>query len=109
MIPQPRYLLDRFLPYIVLKVQIAGNHVAAEHEFLPNHNAELVAKNVKVIRFLIPAAPLTHHSHVGRALRFQNLTVAFRSHAVRKTIEWNHVGALRENWNAVHDELEALA
>ena len=73
MIAQALDLVDRFLPDVFLEGYVTRNHVAAEHEFLPNHDAELVADVVKIVRLVISAAPLTNHVHVRVAGGLQNV------------------------------------
>ena len=83
MIAQALDLLDGFLRHIVLKITAARDHVAAEDELLPHHDAQLIADIVKIVRFVIAAAPLADHVHMRVARRFQNLAVAFRCDPVR--------------------------
>src|SRR5271154_4734438 len=109
MIPQPLDLIDGFLPHIFLKGNVARNHVASEHEFLPNHNAEFIADIVEIVGLVVTAAPLANHVHVRVAGGLKNLAMNLRSYAVRKTVERNHVGTLAEDRDAIHDELETLA
>jgi len=67
MIAEALYLLDGLFAHVLLKRQVTGHHVAAEHELLPNHKAQLVADVVEVVALVNAAAPLAHHVHVGIA------------------------------------------
>ena len=109
MIAQSLHLLRRLLAHILLEGEIAGHHVATKHEFLPNHQAELVADVVEVVALVDAAAPFAHHVHVGVAGRRQNLAIAFGCNAAGKAVEGNNVRALGEDGNSVHDERKALA
>ena len=108
MVPQPRDLVDRLLPHAILKFRAARHHVAAEHEFLPHQNPQLVANIVEIVGLVISAAPLAHHVHMRVSCRLQNLPVNLRSHPVRKTVERNHVGALGEHRYSIHDKRKAF-
>ena len=79
MIAQALDLLNRFLAHVLLKGQIAGHHVAAEHELLPDHQAKFVADVVEVVALVDAAAPFAHHVHVGIARGLQDLAIAFRA------------------------------
>src|ERR1039457_6135912 len=108
-IPQALDLVDGFLPDVFLKSDVAGNHVSAEHEFLPNHNAKLIADIVEIVRLVVPAAPLADHIHVRVAGGLQNVAMNLRSHTVGKTVERNDVRAFGEYRNSIHDEFKALS
>src|SRR4029079_2877030 len=63
MIAEPLDLLGRFLANVFLYRRGAGDNGATEHEVLPDENAELIADVVKVVGFVIAAAPMAHHVH----------------------------------------------
>ena len=109
MIAQALDLIDGFLPHIFLKGNVAGNHVAAEHEFLPDHNAEFIADIVEIVGLVVTAAPLANHVHVRIASGLKNIAMNLGSDTVRKAVERNHVRAFGEDGDAIHHELETLA
>ena len=78
MIAQALDLLNRFLADILLKRKIAGHHVAAKHELLPDHQAKFVANVVEVVALVNSATPLAHHVHVRVACSLQDLAMALR-------------------------------
>src|SRR3974390_1354845 len=84
MIAQPLDLLDRFLADILLERNVAGNHVAAETEFLPDEDAEFVADIVEILGLIVAAAPLAQHVHMSVTSGFQNLAVNFGGDSVGK-------------------------
>src|ERR1022692_1748600 len=67
MIPQALNLVDSLLPDVFLEGGVARNHVASEHEFLPNHNAEFIANIVEIIGLVVTATPFPNHVHVSVA------------------------------------------
>ena len=81
-------------------------HFVAEHEVLPDHQAELVAQAVEFVRLVVAAAPVADDIHVRRLGGFENPTIVRRGHAIRETVEGNHVGSLCEDRNAVDHEFE---
>src|SRR5215469_7607074 len=109
MIPQAPDLIDRFLADILLKCRITWNHIATKHEFLPDHDSQLVADVVKIVRFVIRATPCAHHVHVRVTRSLENLPVPLGSHAIWKAIKWDYVSPLRKHRNSVYNEREALS
>ena len=84
MIAKTLYLLSGFLANVFLEREIAGNHGAAEHEVLPDENAELITDVVKVVGFVVAAAPVADHVHVGVLGGLEDLTMLGGSNAGRK-------------------------
>ena len=60
-------LLDRLLPHIYLELYVSPNHVAAETEFLPDEESELITDVVEIVGFVKAASPFPHHVHVSIA------------------------------------------
>src|SRR5258708_15538968 len=109
MIAQSLHLFGHFCAHVLLEGEVSGNHGTAEHEVLPNHDAKLVADVVKVVRFVVAAAPVTDHVHMGVARRLKNLPMLRRRNASHETVERNYVRALGEDGYAIHDERNTLA
>ncbi len=109
MVAETLHLLSGFLADVFLEGEVAGNHGAAEHEVLPDHDAEFVADVVKVVGFVIAAAPVADHVHVRVLGGLEDLTMLGGSYAGRKAVEGNDVGTFAEDGNAVDDEGKALA
>ena len=89
--------------------------VVAEHEVLPDHDAQLVADRVELVGLVVAAAPVADHVHVGVARRLQDAAVVGRGHAIGEAVEGNHVRAFggcdgfrEENEEIYADLLRAL-
>jgi hypothetical protein len=108
MIAEPLDLLGRFLANVFLERKVAGNHGATEHEVLPDENAELIADVVKVVGFVIAAAPMADHVHVRVFGGLQGLAMLGGGYAGRKTVEGDDVGPFAEDRDAVDDEGETF-
>src|SRR5258708_14777078 len=63
MIAQTLDLVDDFLPDVLLKGGIARNHVAAEHELLPNHDSKFLTDVVKIVELIQTAPPFPNQIH----------------------------------------------
>ena len=109
MVAQAANLLCGFLGDVELPVVGAGLPVVAEHEVLPDHDAELVAQVVELVGFVVAAAPMADHVHVGVDGRLQDLAVLLRGDAGGEAVEGNDVGAFAEHRDAVDDELEGAS
>src|ERR1700736_4782662 len=109
MIAQTLDLLDRFLPDVYLERNVAGNHVAAEREFLPDHNSQLIADIVEIVGFVVAAAPFANHVHVRVASGLKDLAMNLRCDSVGKAVEGNDIGTFRVHGDAVYHELETLS
>ena len=94
---------------ILLEGVSAGLPIVAEHEILPDHDAELVAEVVEILGFVIAAAPVADHVHVGVACGLQDAAVLFGGDARGEAIEGDDVGAFTEDGDAIDDELERAA
>ena len=103
MIAQPFDLVFDLLRDILLEVVGAGLPFVAEHEVLPDHDAEFVAEGVELVGLVITAAPVTDHVHVGSFGRLKDAAILRGGDAGWKTVERNNVGSLGEYRNAVHD------
>ena len=91
---------------VELEVVGARLPVVAEHEVLPDHDAQLVADGVELVGLVVTAAPVADHVHVGVARGLQNAAIIRGGDAVGKAVEWDNVRALGEDGNAVDDEAE---
>ena len=78
MIAQPPKLVFGFLLHVQLEGVGAGLPVVAEHEVLPDHDAELVADVIELVGFVVAAAPVADHVHVGVHRRLQDLAILLR-------------------------------
>ncbi len=87
---------------------VARLHAAAEHEVLPDQQAQLISDVKERIVLVVAAAPVAQHVHVGVARGGQHLTQACGIDACGEGIERNDVGALGEDLHAVDDEGKAL-
>ena len=94
---------------ILLEGVGAGLPIVAEHEILPDHDAELVAEVVELLGFVIAAAPVANHVHVGVAGGLQDAAVLFGGDARGEAVEGDDVGAFAEHGDAVDDELEGAS
>jgi hypothetical protein len=83
--------------------------VVAEHEVLPDHDAQLIADCVELVRLVIAAAPVADYIHIGVARRLQNAAIVGGGYATGKAVEGNHVRALGEDGNAVDHQFKAAA
>ncbi len=108
-IAQTLDLLRSFFANVLLKCQVARHHVAAEHELLPDHQAQFVAEIVEVVALVNAAAPLAHHVHVSVARGLENLPLLRGRDPAGKAVKGDDVRAFGEYRNAVHDESEAGA
>src|SRR5579872_1051208 len=108
MIAQTLDLFDGLFMNILLKGNIARNHIAAKSEFLPDHNAEVIADVVEIVRFVVDATPFANHVHVRIASVLKDFAVDLRSDTVGKTVEGNNVSTFGVNFDAVYQELETL-
>src|ERR1700733_15619948 len=108
MIAQTHDLLDCFLAHVILKRSVAGDHVSAKHEFLPDHNSEFVADVEEIVGFVIASAPLADHIHVRVPSRPKNSAVRLGRYAIREAVERNDIGAFGEDKNTIHNELKTL-
>ena len=106
MIAQAPELVLGFLRNALLEGVGARLPIVAEHEILPDHDAQLVADVVELLGFVIAAAPVPDHVHVGVFSRLQHLAVLRGGDAGGETVERDHVGALAENGDAVDHEFE---
>src|SRR5580693_1700147 len=106
MIAEPFDLIDCFLPDILLERQVAGNHVAAESKFLPDHQAQLIANIVKIVGLVVATAPFAKHVHVRIASSLKNFAMNPGSHTVGETVERNDISSFGEHFDAVHHKLE---
>lgn len=109
MIAQAFDLVDSLGANIFLECGVAGNHVAAETEFLPNQDAKFIADVVEVVMLVKAATPFTYQVHVGIAGGFKNHAVLRRRFPRREAIEGNDVHPFGEYRNAIDDESETLA
>src|SRR5579872_4488072 len=109
MIAQTLDLFDGLFMNILLKGDVARNHIAAKSEFLPHHNAEFIADVVEIVRFVVAATPFANHVHVRIASVLKDFAMDLRCDAVGKTIEGNNVRTFGINFDAVYDELETLS
>src|SRR3977135_1016977 len=57
MIAQALHLLDHLLPHTFLKGGISRDHGSAEHEILPDHDAQFIADVIEVVRLVVAAPP----------------------------------------------------
>ncbi len=87
---------------------VARLHAAAEHEVLPDQQAQLVGDVEERIVLIVAATPVAQHVHVGVACGGQHLAQARGVDPCGEGIERNDVGALCEDLYAVDDESEAL-
>src|SRR5215510_25992 len=109
MIPQSSHLIDSFPAHILLKGRIPGYHIAAEHELLPDHDAELIADVIEIVGLVICASPCPHHIHMGFPRSLQDLPVPFRRDTIGEAVKRNHVCAFCKDRNSVYEEGKALA
>ena len=108
MIAQALHLLY-FCADVLLEGEISRHHVAAKHEVLPDHEAELVADVVEVVATRKGRRPIRGPYSCARRAPLKNLPIARRRDAAGKAVEGNHIGAFGEDRNPVHDKGEALA
>jgi len=94
---------------ILLERVGAGLPIVAEHEILPDHDAELVAEVVELLGLVIASAPVANHVHVGVACGLQDAAVLIGGDARGEAVEGDDIGALAEDGDAVDDELEGAA
>ena len=109
MIAQAAQLVSGFGGGVELPVVGAGLPIVAEHEVLPDHDAELVADVVELVGLVVAAAPVANHVHVGVDGGLQDLAVLLGGDAGGEAVEGNDVGALTEDRDAVDDELEGAS
>jgi hypothetical protein len=91
---------------VELEVVGARLPVVAEHEVLPDHDAQFVADRVELVGLVVAAAPVANHVHVGVARRLENAAIVGRGDAIGKAVEGNHIRALGEDGNAVDHQLK---
>src|SRR5208337_652987 len=87
----------------------AGLPIVAEHEVLPDHDAEFVADVEELLGLVIASAPVADHIHVGVACGLQDAAILFGGDARGETVEGDDVGALAEDGDPVDYELEGAA
>src|ERR1700687_1665613 len=102
MITQALHLLDHLLPHVFLEGGISRDHGSAEHEILPDHDAQFVADVIEVVRFVIPAAPVPDHVHVSISRRLQNLPMLRGRDASHEAVERNYIRTFRKDRNTIH-------
>ena len=78
MIAQAPHLVFGFRRDVQLEGIGARLPVVAEHEVLPDHDAEFVAELVELVGLVIAAAPVADHVHVGVRGRLENAAVVGR-------------------------------
>ncbi len=108
MIAQALDLLDHLLPHTFLKGGISRDHGSAEHEILPDHDAQLIADVIEVIRLVVASAPVPDHVHVSIARRLQNLPMLRRRDSSHEAVERNYIRAFGKNRNTVHHKRKAF-
>src|SRR5207244_248564 len=91
MVAQALHLLDHLLPDILLKGRISRDHGAAEHEILPDHDAQFIANVIEVVRLVVASAPVPDHVHVSIARRLQNLPMLRGRDTSHEAVEWNYI------------------
>ena len=106
MIAEAAKLLGSFGSDVEFPVIKAGLPVVAEHEVLPDHDAEFVADVVELVGLVIAAAPVSDHVHVGVHRGLEHVAVLLRGYASGEAVEGNDVGTFAENGDTVDDELE---
>src|SRR6185437_13340121 len=109
MIAQALHLIDGLLAHVVEKFCITRIHVAAEHEILPDDQAQLVADVVEVVILVNASAPFTDHVHIGIASRLENIAISGFGDSRGKAVEGNYIGSFSEYGNTVDDEFHAAA
>ena len=87
----------------------AGLPVVAEHEVLPDQDAEFVADLVELVGLVVASAPMADHVHVGVAGGFEDAAIVGCRDAIGEAVKRDNVGAFGEDRNAVDDELEGSA
>ncbi|MET3144812.1 UNVERIFIED_ORG: hypothetical protein ABIB63_000610 [Xanthomonas axonopodis] len=108
-VAQPLDLFDRLLPGVLAELHVVRRYRAAEHEVLPDHDAQFVGDLVKIVVLVMPAAPHAQHVHVGIARILQGAAHALVRDTCREGIQRNQVGPLGEDRDAVDHDLHALA
>ena len=108
MVAESLDLVNRLLSNIFLEGYVPGNHVPAEHEFLPNHDAEFIADIVEIIGLIVTSAPFTNHIHVRVASGLEYVAMYLRSYTVRKAVKRNNIRAFAKYRNAIYNKLETL-
>ena len=109
MVAQPPHLVFGLGFDILLEGVCARLPLVAEHEILPDHDAQFVADGVELVGLVVAATPMTNHVHVGVARRLENAAIVGRGDTVWKAVEGDHVGALGEDRNPVHHQLKRAA
>lgn len=88
---------------------VGGIHRTGEDEVLPDENARPVARLVKGIVLVEPAAPDAQHVEMRIRAFVHQMPVIRRIGARQKTVRRDQVGPLGEHRTAVDLEVEALA
>ena len=109
MIAQASKLVLRFGGDVLLERIGARLPVVAEHEILPDHDAEPVAHVVELIGFVVAAAPVPDHVHVGVHGGLEHLSILFGGNAGGETVERDDIRAFPEDRDAVDRKLEGAA
>jgi len=110
MVPQPLHRLLRLVldvrHELRIEVRVAG---AAEHEVLPHHDAQLVARAVEGLGLVDPPAPDAIHVHVAGDAEGHQVPVLLGRDSCDEVVGRDPVRALAEDPPAVHREVEAPA
>lgn len=106
---EPAHLVIDLDRYIVEEILGRGVEVAGEHEILPDHEAQPVAKIVEMILLVEAAAPDADHVHIGGFGRLQQILGLLRRRQRKQRVGRDPVGAAAEDLAAVDLEGEAAA
>src|SRR5437868_452496 len=109
MVAQSFHIVDRLSTNVIEKFLICRIQAARKHELLPDHDSHLIAQLIKLVSFVDAAAPDSQHVHVAVVYRLDEKSILIFGDARRKTVGRNPIATLREDWNAIDDEHEALS
>ena len=102
MIAKPLYNYGCFLFNFIQEPLSVGVVGAGEHKILPDHYSKPVAKLVKLVCFVVAAAPYTKHIYIGVGCSVQEFLIIAAGNRACKYGGWNPVCALSENGLAVY-------
>lgn len=102
-------LFDGFLADVFAEVHVVGGDGSAEHEILPNHDAQCVGQGVEVFVLIVASAPDAEHVHIGCVGVLEGAADGRFGHAAGDAVEWDEVGAFGEDRNAVDHEGHAFS
>ncbi len=106
MVAQPLDLLDGLGLGIGAESLVGRRNGAAEHEILPDHQAQFIGLFIDVVVLIDAAAPDAQDVHIGVDRRLQDLVLLPGRDAGREDIEGDQVGALGEDRDAVDHQGE---